>query len=244
MDAKSAPEGAAENTKKSDGKSGIKHWPASEQPREKLLRHGPQALSDAELVAIFLRTGCQGMSAVALARTLLSDFGGLRQLLAADKQQFCKRPGLGPAKFVQLQAVLEMAGRHLGQELERQGVLDSPRATEAFLANKLRDLRHEVFVLLYLDNQHRVIHYEQLFRGTIDGASVYPREIVKKVLKYNAAAVILSHNHPSGIAEPSQADVRITHRIREALALIDVRVLDHLIIGDGPAVSMAERGLL
>lgn len=222
----------------------IKHWPSSEQPREKLLRQGAAALSDAELLAIFLRTGVPGCSAVELARELLVDFGGLRELLAADQQQFCQRPGLGPVKYTQLQAILEMASRHLQQQLVRDGVLDSPRATEDFLAHQLRHLSYEVFVLLYLDNQHRVIHHEQLFRGTIDGASVYPREIIEKVIHYKAAAVILSHNHPSGVTEPSQADVRITHRIREALSLIDVRVLDHLIIGEGRAVSFAERGLL
>ncbi|MDK2776680.1 MAG: DNA repair protein RadC [Pseudomonadota bacterium] len=219
-------------------------WPAGERPREKLLQQGAAALSDAELLAIFLRTGVKGKSAVDLARELLQDFGGLRQLLMADQQRFCLPSGLGSAKFAQLQAVLEMARRHLAEELERSDALTSPELTRRYLLAQLRDLDHEVFACLLLDNQHRVIRYKELFRGTIDGAAVYPREVVKLALAQGAAAVILAHNHPSGIAEPSQSDRAITERLVQALGLVDVRVLDHLVVGDGYAVSFAERGWL
>lgn len=222
----------------------IRDWPAGERPREKLLQRGADALSDAELLAIFLRTGSQGSSAVELARELLDAFGGLRPLLAADLDRFCSYRGLGPAKYVQLQAVLEMACRHLDESVLRGAALTSPTATRRYLSLRLRDREHEVFACLFLDNRHRVIAFDELFRGTIDGASVYPREIVKAALRYNAAAVILSHNHPSGVAEPSRADERLTERLREALGLIDVRVLDHIIVGDGEPLSFAERGLL
>ncbi|MDX1610624.1 MAG: DNA repair protein RadC [Halofilum sp. (in: g-proteobacteria)] len=222
----------------------IADWPASERPRERLLEQGPAALSDAELLAIFLRTGCAGRSAVDLARELLEAFGGLRPLLAADLDAFCARPGLGPAKFAQLQAVLEMARRHLDEQLLRGDALTSSSATRVYLQARLRDLPHEVFACLFLDNRHRVLAFEELFRGTIDGASVYPREVVKAALRHNAAAVILAHNHPSGVAEPSRADTRLTERLRDALSLVDIRVLDHLVIGEGEPVSFAERGLL
>jgi DNA repair protein RadC len=222
----------------------IRDWPASERPREKLLAHGPAALSDAELLAIFLRTGVAGKTAVDLARGLLEYFGGLRPLLEADRQQFCKQHGLGLAKFAQLQAGLEMTRRHLQAQLQRGDVLENPDSTRRFLASRLRHLPHEVFACLYLDNRHRVIVFEELFRGTIDGASVHPREVVRSALQHNAAAVILAHNHPSGIPEPSRADVQITRRLVDALALVDIRVLDHLVIGDTEAVSMAERGQL
>ncbi|SFX32937.1 RadC family protein [Marinospirillum alkaliphilum] len=223
---------------------GINHWPEDERPREKLLQRGAAALSDAELLAIFLRTGVSGKSAVDLARHLLQAFGGLRPLLQADQKEFCQHLGLGQAKFAQLQAVLEMAHRHLEAELKRGEGLTSPEAAGRYLKLQLRDLPHEVFALLLLDNQHRVLHFEILFRGTLDGASVYPREVVKLVLAHNAAAVIFAHNHPSGIAEPSKADELITRRLKEALASVDVRVLDHLIIGDGEPVSFVARGLL
>jgi len=222
----------------------ICHWPASERPREKLLARGPEALSDAELLAIFLRTGVAGKTAVDLARDLLFDFGGLRPLLEADQQQFCARHGLGQAKFAQLQAVLEISRRHLQEQLHREDILENPDMTRQFLASRLRHLPHEVFACLFLDNRHRVISFEELFRGTIDGASVHPREVVRSVLQHNAAAIILAHNHPSGIAEPSQADIQLTRRLAEALALIDVRVLDHIVVGDGNGVSLAERGLI
>lgn len=222
----------------------IKDWPAAERPREKLLQKGAQALSDAELLAIFLRTGVSGMDAVTLARTLLHQYGSLRALLSAEQRDFCRGHGLGEAKFVQLQAVLEMARRHLAQQLERGDALTSPQLTRDYLQASLRDREREIFVILLLDNQHRVIHQEELFQGTLGSASVWPREIVRIVLKHNAAAVILAHNHPSGVAEPSRADRQLTERILSALALIDVRVLDHLVIGDGITVSFAERGWL
>jgi DNA repair protein RadC len=222
----------------------IKDWPARERPRERLLAHGPQSLSDAELLAIFLRTGVSGKSAVDLARDLLGRFGSLRQLLAADLATFCEAPGLGSAKFAQLQAVLEMGRRHLSEKFERGNPLLSPEHTAHFLQARLRDYPYEVFAVLFLDNRHRVLAFEELFRGTIDGASVHPREVVRRALQLNAAAVILSHNHPSGVAEPSQSDQRITTRLREALALVDIRVLDHLVIGDGNCCSLAQLGLL
>ena len=221
----------------------ITDWPAAERPREKLLARGASALSDAELLAIFLRTGVTGKSAVDLARDLLTEFGGLRELLRADAQGFCAARGLGTAKYAQLQAVLEMGRRHWAATLERGDAMTSPQATRSFLTTRLRDYPYEVFACLFLDNRHRVIAFEELFRGTIDGASVHPREVVRRVLQHNAAAVILAHNHPSGVAEPSRADEAITRRLQEALGLIDVRVLDHMIVAD-EIVSFAERGLL
>ncbi|TFG80743.1 MAG: JAB domain-containing protein [Chromatiales bacterium] len=222
----------------------IRDWPAGERPREKLLSKGPDMLSDAELLALFLRTGLRGKTAVDLARELLCAFGGLRGLLDADRAAFCAHAGLGPAKFAELQAVLEMARRHWQQHLQREDVLENPDTTRRFLGSRLRHLKYEVFACLFLDNRHRVIALEELFNGTIDGASVHPREVVRRVLHFNAAAVILAHNHPSGVAEPSRADVQLTRRLVDALALVDVRVLDHFIVGDGPGVSFAERGLI
>ena len=222
----------------------ISDWPAAEQPREKLLKQGPSALSDAELLAIFLRTGRRGLSAVGLARELILKSGGLRQLLEADYSQIAQTPGLGPGKTTQIQAALELGRRYLESTLKHGEVLTNPQATRDFLKIQLRALAHEVFACLFLDNRHRVIHFEEMFRGTIDGASVYPREVVKRALQLNAAAVILAHNHPSGVAEPSQADRNITRRLAEALALVDIRVLDHIVVGDGELVSFAERGLI
>jgi DNA repair protein RadC len=219
----------------------ITDWPAEERPREKLLQRGAQALSDAELLAIFLRTGVQGKTAVDLARELLAEFGGLRPLLQADRRRFCRARGLGDAKYAQLQAVLEMGRRHLAEGLSRGAAIQDPQAVQRFLSARLRDHAHEVFACLFLDTRHRVIAFEELFRGTIDGASVHPREVVRRALHHNAAALILAHNHPSGVAEPSEADRRITRRLKDALALVDVRVLDHVVVGDG-AVSFAERG--
>ena len=222
----------------------ITDWPENERPREKLLNKGVAALSDAELLAIFLRTGVKGLSAVDLARQLLHNFGGLRQLINADQRQFCAHKGLGQAKYAQLQAVLEMARRHLSELLEREDVFDSADATRLYLLHHLRDIPHEEFHVLFLDNQHRLLKHQCLFKGSLDGASVYPREVVKQALQHNAAAVILAHNHPSGIAEPSPADISITRRLKDALGLIDVRVLDHQVIGDGHVTSLAQRGLL
>lgn len=222
----------------------IKNWPLSERPREKLLSRGPSSLSDAELLAIFLRTGTKGMDAVSLARALLEQFGSLRQLLLADQQSFCEKPGLGLAKYVQLQASQELMRRFLDEKLMRANALTNPELTRMFLQSRLRDQAREVFALLLLDNQHRVIEFNELFFGTLDAAAVYPREIVSLVLKRGAAAVILVHNHPSGVAEPSHADRLITERIQAALGLLDIRVLDHLVVGDGETVSFAERGWL
>ncbi len=222
----------------------ITDWPEDERPREKLLEHGAAALSNAELLAIFLRTGIQGKSAVDLARELLTTFDGLPGLMAADAQRLCAVKGLGRAKAAQLGAVLELSRRYLMTRVADQDCLTSPEATRDYLRLKLYGLPYEVFACLFLDNRHRVIRYEELFQGTIDGASVHPREVVRRVIATNAAAVIFAHNHPSGVAEPSQADLRITQRLKDALALIDVRVLDHLIIGDGQGTSLAERGLL
>ncbi|WP_295514435.1 DNA repair protein RadC [uncultured Pseudomonas sp.] len=222
----------------------IKHWPAQERPREKLLERGAQALTDAELLAIFLRTGVAGRSAVDLARQLLGEFGSLRALLEADLASFSAHLGLGPAKYSQLQAVLEMGRRHLAEGLRRDSALESPQQVRDYLKARLRHEPHEIFGCLFLDTRHRVLAFEALFHGTIDGASVYPRQVVKRALTHNAAAVILTHNHPSGVAEPSQADRLLTDRLKEALALVDVRVLDHFIVGDGEPLSMAEYGWL
>jgi len=222
----------------------ICNWPEAERPREKLLLSGPSSLSDAELLAIFLRTGCAGRSAVDLARDLLNEFGSLRALLESSQQEFCRAKGLGTAKFSQLQATLEMSRRHLGEALTRQQQLNSSDSVKQYLTAQLRHERSEVFAVMYLDSQHKLIRYDPMFKGTIDGASVYPREVVKAALKHNCSSVILAHNHPSGVAEPSQADKNITVRLKQALDLIDVRVLDHVIIGEGEQVSFAERGLL
>ncbi|MCK9503109.1 MAG: DNA repair protein RadC [Porticoccaceae bacterium] len=223
---------------------GIKDWPEGERPREKLLQRGAAALSDAELLAIFLRTGTRGLTAVDLARHLVQRFGGLRGLLSADKKTFCEARGLGEAKFVQLQAVLELARRHLGETLARDNVFTSPAAVMEYLQSQIGRRSQEVFVALFLDTRHRLICCEELFFGTIDGASVYPREVVKRALHHQASAVIFGHNHPSGIAEPSRDDEAITRRLKEALALVDIRVLDHVVVGAGCGVSMAERGLI
>jgi DNA repair protein RadC len=222
----------------------ITDWPAAERPREKLLQRGANALSDAELLAIFLRTGVTGKTAVDLARDLLQEYGGLRQLLCAAQTRFCGSRGLGSAKYAQLQAVLEMARRYLHEDLQHSEALTSPADSRRFLQAKLCHYPYEVFSCLFLDNRHRVIVFEELFRGTIDGANVHPREVVKRALEHNAAALILAHNHPSGVAEPSEADRRITQRLRDALALVDIRLLDHFVIGDGEPVSLAERGML
>ncbi len=222
----------------------IKDWPVDERPREKLLHRGPSTLSDAELLAIFLRTGVKGKSAVDLARELLEVFGGLRPLLESSRHQFCLGNGLGNAKYAQLQATLEMGRRHLMEELQRGTLLSSPEITSRYLTSRLRHHQQEVFACLFLDNRHRVLEYEELFFGTINAASVYPREVVKRALHHNAAALILAHNHPSGVAEPSQADQQITQQLKKALALVDIRVIDHIIIGDGEPISLSSRGVL
>lgn len=222
----------------------ITEWPIDERPREKLLKLGSPALSDAELLAIFLRTGIKGVSAVDLARTLLNNFGSLRVLLNASERDFCEVKGLGQAKYVQLQACIEMSKRFFSEKMDKIDTLNSVEQTKTFLLSRLRDQPQEVFAMLLLDSQHRLIKYRPMFYGTIDSASVYPRVLVKQALDDNAAAVILAHNHPSGVAEPSQADKHITERIIAAMNLVDIRVLDHFVIGDGVAVSFAQRGLI
>lgn len=222
----------------------IKDWPEDERPRERLLAHGPQVLSDAELIALFLRTGTAGRTALDLGREALARFGGLSGLLAAAPAELTSIPGLGPAKSAQLQAVLELARRSLREDVRRDSVLGSPAAVRDYLRLTLARREHEVFMALFLDAQNRLLVAEELFRGTLTQTSVYPREVVKRALALNAAAVILAHNHPSGVAEPSRSDEMLTANLRQALAMVDVRVLDHLIVAGAAMVSFAERGLL
>jgi DNA repair protein RadC len=222
----------------------IRDWPAAERPREKLLEQGAASLSDAELLAIFLRTGVAGKSAVDLARHLLKQFGSLRSLLEADLQTFCLELGLGPAKFAQLQAVMEMSRRHMAERLKRDSSLENPQGVRDYLKAQLRHEPHEVFACLFLDTKHRVLAFEALFRGSISCAEVHPRQVVKRALAHNAAALILCHNHPSGVPDPSEADCNLTHLLKDALDMIDVKVLDHFIIGDGDPLSMVEAGLM
>jgi DNA repair protein RadC len=222
----------------------INQWPPHERPRERLLRHGAQHLTESELLAVLFGSGTRAGSAVDVARTLLGRFGSLRSLLQADAAVARTTPELGERRHGLLQAALELSRRHYRAELEAGPALETPQATRSFLVAQLRDRPYEVFCCLHLDNRHRLIAFDELFRGTIDGASVHPREVVKQALARNAAAVILAHNHPSGVAEPSQADELITHRLRDALGLVDIRVLDHLIVGDSRCLSFAERGLL
>ncbi len=222
----------------------IRDWPIDERPREKLLQRGAQTLSDAELLAVFIGSGTRGQSAVDLGRALLSRAGSLRQLLQRSPRELARLPGMGVARACKLAAALELGSRHLSETLQRGAPITSARDAGAFLSLRLRDLPHEVFACLFLDNQHRLLAFEELFRGTLDGAEVHPREVLRRCLAHNAAAVILAHNHPSGVAEPSAADRALTVRLRQTLELIGVRVLDHLVIGDGPPTSFAERGLL
>jgi DNA repair protein RadC len=223
----------------------IRDWPERERPREKLLAGGAQSLSDAELLAVLLGgSGRRGLDAVAMARDLIKQHESLRSLLSASSEACLAIPGMGAAGYCRLQAALELARRHYAEALRAGPPLHSPAATREFLVARLRDIPHEMFCCLHLDNRHRLIAFEELFRGTIDGASVHPREVVKQALARNSAALILAHNHPSGIAEPSHADELITRRLREALQLVDIRVLDHLIVADNCCLSFAERGLL
>lgn len=223
----------------------ITDWPEDERPRERLLKQGAAALSDAELLAIFLRVGVRGQSAVDLARTLLNRFGTLTQLFAAGPAEFAAVPGMGDAKYAQLQAVIEMARRALREELAARDLMTTPAAVRDWLRLHLASLPHEVFVALWLDAQNRLIADEVLFTGTLTQTSVYPREVVKQALARNAAAVVLAHNHPSGVAEPSQADELLTRSLKQALNLVDVKLLDHFIVAAGAApLSFAERGLL
>jgi DNA repair protein RadC len=222
----------------------ISDWPPGERPREKLLSRGPQSLSDAELLAVFLRSGVAGHTALDLGRGLLVRFGDLRRVLDAERIELCGTPGLGNARYAELQACLELGRRYLESRLRRGRSLGSPSDTRRFLTARLRRYQHEVFACLFLDNRHRLICFEELFRGTVNGASVHPREVAKRALAHNAAALIIAHNHPSGVAEPSEADRALTSRIGDAMALIDVRLIDHFVVGDGEVVSFAERGLL
>ncbi len=222
----------------------ITHWPVSERPRERLLRFGANSLSDAELLAIFLRVGVKGQSAVDLARLLIGHFGGLNRLFAARREDFASIPGMGDAKFAQLQAVFEMTRRALKERLQESTSLTSPQEVKDYLTLSLGGLGHEVFVVLFLDARNRLLAAEEMFRGTLTQTSVYPREVAKRALTYNAAAAILAHNHPSGNPEPSQADRMLTRTLKEALALVDVQVLDHIIIAGRQTRSLAEHGLM
>ena len=222
----------------------ITQWPVGDRPREKLLSKGAAALSDAELLAIFLRVGTSGKSAVDLARELLVRCGSLSALCAAGESHVCALPGMGPAKYAQLQAVMEMARRALRETISAGDALNSPAAVRQYLRLRLQALAHEVFVVIFLDSQNRVIEVEELFRGTLTQTSVYPREVVKRALHFNAGAVIFAHNHPSGVAEPSHADETLTQALKQALALVDVRVLDHFIVAGSGVLSFAERGLV
>lgn len=220
----------------------IRHWPQENRPREKLLHRGPKALTDAELLAIFLRVGRKGVSAVDMARDLIGQFGGLGPMLTADQKTFCKIKGLGPAKYCQLQATLELTRRYLEEQLCTGYVFDRPERVRDYLAVQMRDYQREVFVVLLLDARHRLIECNELFQGTIDAASVYPRELAKLALQKNAAAVIVAHNHPSGDPEPSNADIEITQTIMAILEVLDIKLLDHFVIGKGEVVSLAARG--
>lgn len=222
----------------------INQWPKSERPRERLLAQGAQALSDAELLAIFLRTGVQGKSAVDLARELITQFGGLRPLMNASRSAFCEGLGLGDAKFAQLKAVLEMSNRHMAEELADKPLLNSAENASQYVSMQLRALEHEVFAVMFLDSQYHLISFEVLFKGTVNAASVYPREVVKRALAHNASAVMFAHNHPSGYEQPSDADKRVTEQLKKALALIDVQSLDHFIVGANATFSFAEAGLM
>lgn len=222
----------------------ITDWPEAERPREKLLARGAAALSDAELLALFIRTGLKGRTALDLAREWITAFDGLRGFLEGSPENLMALPGLGMAKYAELQAALELGRRHLATTLERHDVMNSPDATRHFVMSRLRNLRHEVFAALFLDNQHRLISYEELFRGCISQCAVHPRQVVERALGLNAAAIIFAHNHPSGVTEPSGADRQITERLQRALELVEVRVLDHLVVGEGRPVSFAERGWL
>lgn len=222
----------------------LNHWPINERPREKLIERGAESLSDSELLAIFLRTGVKGKTAVDLSRELIQHFGGLYHVLNTDLDTFCTINGLGPTKFAQMKACAEMVKRYLGDEMREQNVLKHPEQTKRYVKSQLRHCPHEVFACLFLNSQHNVIQFEKLFHGTINRAVVYPRVIVKRALELNAAAVILAHNHPSGDPSPSASDEDLTHKLMRALALIDVHVLDHIVIGDGAPYSFQEHSKL
>ncbi|WP_417690522.1 RadC family protein [Pseudidiomarina sp.] len=222
----------------------IKTWPSGERPREKLAEMGVAALSDAELIAILLGTGGRGRDVVTYARDLMATYEGIGGLLSAPADDLLQQQGMGPARVMQLQVVMEISRRYLAWQLRRDDGFTQPAMVRDYLTSQLRHQQREVFVVLLLDSQHRLLKYVELFHGTINPAPVYPREIIKLVMQHNAAAVILAHNHPSGVAEPSQADQRVTERLKKALSMIDVALLDHFVIGSGQPVSFAERGLL
>lgn len=222
----------------------ITDWPASERPREKLIELGASALSDAELLAIFLRVGVVGKSAVDLARDLLVRFGSLNGIYAASEKEVSSVHGMGVSKYVQMQAVFEMSRRALSEQIQEKDVLSSPEQVREYLVLKLANQLHEIFIVLFLDAQNRLIATEEMFSGTLTETSVYPREVVKRALHYNAASVMFAHNHPSGVAKQSQADEAITQELKKALALIDIRVLDHFIVAGNQTLSFAEVGLL
>ena len=220
----------------------IRDWPPDERPREKLLSRGASALSDAELLALFLGSGLRGRDAVATARELLTAHGPLRTLLERPAADLLTLPAVGPARACALAAALELANRLLLATLERGEAIGDPSAAGRYFAQRLRGRRHEVFAALFLDTRHRVLAFEELFHGSVDSAEVHPREVARRALAFNASALIVGHNHPSGCAEPSAADRAVTQRLKQALALVDVRLLDHFIVGDGPPQSMAARG--
>ncbi len=222
----------------------IRDWPEHERPREKLLARGATALSDAELLAVFFGTGQRGLNAIDLGRHLLRRHGGLRGLLRLPAAELVREPGLGPARTARLCAALELATRHLAQRLDEPEAIATPHLAGQYFRARLRDREREVFACLFLDTRHRPLAIEELFQGTVDRSEVHPREVVKRALAHNAAAVMLAHNHPSGVCEPSSADRHITEVLRKALQLVDVRVLDHLVIGEGEPVSFAARGWL
>lgn len=222
----------------------ITDWPADERPREKLLLNGVESLSDAELLAIFLRVGVVGKSAVDLARDLLKVFGSLNGIFSASEKDLSSIHGIGTSKYVQLQAIFEMSRRALSEQLRERDVLSSPQQVRDFLNLKLNGLSHEVFMVLFLDTQNRLIVAEQMFDGTLNQTSVYPREIVRRAMQHNAASVILAHNHPTGIAQQSAADEALTKQLQAALALVDVRVLDHFVVAEQQILSFKERGLI
>ncbi|MFZ6658927.1 RadC family protein [Undibacterium sp. TJN19] len=222
----------------------INEWPEDQRPRERLIKHGASALSDAELLAVFLRTGVAGKSAVDLGRDMISQFGSLSGLFAASIKDFSAIHGLGSAKYAQLQAVLELAKRAISEELQQHTSLSSPQAVKNYLQLLIGNKTYESFAVLYLDIKNRLITTEELFRGTLNHASVYPREVLKNALHHNAAAIILAHNHPSGSCEPSSADINLTQTLKQALTLVDIRVLDHFIVANPNVYSFAEHGLI
>jgi DNA repair protein RadC len=241
----SAAAGAADGAGATHGNGTltIREWPTTERPREKLIERGAHSLSDAELLALLLGSGIPGCSAVAMARSLLKDFGCLRALLNARLSRW-RRKGIGPARYAAVQAAVELAKRHLSEEMRIGSPLTTPQATHRYLTAQLRDRPYEVFCCIYLDNRNRLIAFEELFRGTVDCAQVHPREVLRQALLHNASAVIVAHNHPSGVLEPSPADDFITRRLKDLLHLMDVRLVDHIVVGDSRCYSFAEHGLL